>query len=130
MSENQDTKTRKELINLLDNLNIEDFMINTKEKQLLIYYKEDFDNFFSKLNANPRVLDDKDKTLPYGATHFASFEYHDWFIKGNILANKKSNKPNLSAKTYESERDDPKMKSYFGLLDKQQKDDITDDQTD
>ncbi|MFH1503372.1 MAG: hypothetical protein ABIE36_01825 [Candidatus Diapherotrites archaeon] len=86
-------KTRKELISLLDELNIVDFTINTEEKQLSIHYKEDFDIFFPKLNAKPEVLRDRDKILPYGATHFASFDYNTWHIKGNIL----QHKPNLSA---------------------------------
>lgn len=43
----------------------------------------------------------------------------------------KKNKVNLSAKEYkEGGRDDPKMKSYFELLDQQAKEDITDDPTD
>ena len=104
MGGDSNLKTRKELINLLDELNIEDFAINTEERKLRIHYKEDFDVFFPRLNLNvpPNVLNDRHKILPYGATHFAFFDYKGWHIEGNIATYKKS-KANLSAKSPEAQ---------------------------
>ncbi len=97
MTESQNIKIRKELIDLLDELNIENFTLNTEERKLVIHYKEDFDLFFPKLNAHPECFRDSAKILPYTATHYAFFEYKEWDIRGNII----NNKANLSSKDQE-----------------------------
>jgi hypothetical protein len=88
MKEIQNIKIRRELIDLLDELNIENFTLNTEEKKLIIYYKEDFDIFFPKLNACPECFRDSAKVLPYTATHYTFFDYQGWDIRGNIVNNK------------------------------------------
>ena len=98
MIESQNINTRKELIDLLDKLNIENFTLNTEERKLAIHYKEDFDLFFPKLNASPECFRDSAKILPYTATHYAFFKYKGWDIGGNII----KNKANLSAESLEN----------------------------
>lgn len=84
--------TLEEMLQKIKECKIEQFSLDTKEKTLKLYYKEDFDIFFPIFKAEPKQIDTKsDPYLPYGAGHYAHFEYNGWRISGDIT-NHKPNK--------------------------------------
>ncbi|MBS3155353.1 hypothetical protein J4404_02550 [Candidatus Woesearchaeota archaeon] len=81
--------TLEELMKKIGECKIEHFSLDTKEKKLKLYYKEDFDSFFPRFKAQPRVIDTSSEPyLPYGAGHYAFFEYNGWKISGDVTSHK------------------------------------------
>ena len=72
----------KELSSLLEECKIDEWAIDTKNKKLTIYYKEDFDRFYPRLNAEPTISDPHGYGAPYGAGHWAFFITRDGKLKG------------------------------------------------
>ena len=75
----------KELSGLLEECKIDEWLIDTKYNKLTIYCREDFNNFYPRLNTKPMVIDQRGYGVPYGAGHYASFHYKGWEILGHIL---------------------------------------------
>ena len=80
-------ETRTELINILDECDIQAFELNTSSRTLHIKYKEDFDNFYPKLSANPKVNTPEYGT-PYHFGKVAFFYYNGWRVQGGITVTK------------------------------------------
>jgi hypothetical protein len=69
-----------ELTDLLKKCKIDDYILNTHDHELTIYYKEDFNKFFPKLNAQPFF----EKNNYSGQISLPKFDYKNWTIFGNV----------------------------------------------
>lgn len=76
-------KVRKELTDLLDQLGIDSFGLNTEDQVLTIHYKEDFDDFYPRLGAEPMVHEQRYGS-PYHHGKIAFFDYKGWEVQGRI----------------------------------------------
>ena len=81
----------EELTDLLNELNVEDYMLNTREKRLYIFYKEDFDSLYKRMGAQPKICCQR-----YGGpSHFgkiAFYKYGRWRIEGCVSVPKPTDK--------------------------------------
>ncbi len=75
---------RKELMSLLEKCSVKEFCLDTKNRELHLYNKEDFDRFFPELDAKPQIADSRKYGEPYGAGNVAFFEYGGWRISGDV----------------------------------------------
>ncbi len=81
--ENYRKRTIEELTNLLKECKIDEYVLDTQERILEIKYKEDFETFFPKLNAEPMIeKNDYCGMYPFGLSAF--FLYNGWTISGRI----------------------------------------------
>lgn len=88
MTNKNDSDVVKELTDLLKECEIDKYVLNTADKKLEIKYKEDFDIFYPRLNAEPKMNDPNVYGAPYGFGLIAFFDYKGWEIKGWITHHK------------------------------------------
>ena len=92
----------EELTDLLSQLEVREYMINTREKRLYLFYKEDFDALYKMMGAEPKICCQR-----YGSpSHhgkIAFYKYGDWRIEGCVSVPKPADK-NTSQLSFDFEQ--------------------------